>query len=364
MQKWKQKKVIIPAAVIVVLLIGLVILNQISSSSKYDYIYQKVEKGSVKKTVSVTGVLQIIDAEVVLSRVQGIINKVYVDYNDKVKKNSLLTTIDVDALDDKISKTTNALNRAKLNLLAAKKEYEGKKKLFKEELVAQRALETAEIKYKTAKYEYQNIYLDYKNLLKSKRNSRIYSPISGVILSKDIDPKARVKVGTKLFVIAPSLSQMKLTVNIDESDIGAIKKGQEVSFSVSAFPDKKFEGSISQVRLNPVKRGGIVTYEAIVTCRNIGNVLKPGMTSTATILVGDKKAILRVPNQAFIVSPEYAKNSKGKKILWLKKGIISGKKPVKPIEVETGLIGDIYTEVKKGLKPGDEVLTKIVEIQD
>jgi|GEM_PF-2240067 len=364
MQKWKEKKVIIPLGVIITLLVGLLFFKQCGSSSKFDFKYQEVKKGSVKKTVSVTGVLQIIDAEILLSKVQGVIYKVYVDFNAKVKRNQLLAMVDTESLNDKLSKVTNGLNRAKLSLLAAQKDYEGKKKLFKEELVAQRALETSEIKYKTARYEYQNIYLDYKNLVKLKRNSRIYAPISGVILSRHVSEKSIVKKGSKLFVIAPSLSKMQLTVNIDESDIGAIRKKQGVVFAVSAFPDKKFKGFISQVRLNPIKRGGIVTYEAIVTCVNIGNLLKPGMTSTATILVENKKNVLMVPNQAFIVSPPDSIKLKDKKIVWVKKGIISGNSPVEAREVKTGLVGDINTQIIKGLKLGDKILTKVIEVQD
>jgi HlyD family secretion protein len=154
---------------------------------------------------------------------------------------------------------------------------------------------------------------------------------------------------------------MILTISIDESDIGNIKKGQQVIFSVSAFPDKKFNGIINQVRMNPVKSGGLVTYQALVVCENSELLLKPGMTATATVVIDQKANVLRVLNQAFLISPENDSDSEnGKKYIWKKTGIGTGKS-YKKTEVKTGLAGDMHTEIVDGIKPGDEVMIKIQE---
>ena len=168
-----------------------------------------------------------------------------------------------------------------------------------------------------------------------------------------------IAVSTPLVLLAPNLSRMILTISIDESDIGYIKPNQQVVFSVSAFPDKKFSGTIYQVRINPVKAGGIVTYQALVLCDNSGLLLRPGMTATATVIVEEKKDTLMVLSQALIVSPEDVPNvNSTKKIVWKKTGAISGKS-YKGVEIQTGLQGDMYTEVISGLKENDQVLVRI-----
>jgi HlyD family secretion protein len=167
-----------------------------------------------------------------------------------------------------------------------------------------------------------------------------------------------VGVNTPLFLLAEGLNKMVLTINIDESDIGYIKVGQQVIFTVSAFPEKRFTGKIQQVRINPVKSGSLVSYQSIVICDNDELLLKPGMTATATVVIDEKKDVIRVLNQAFMVTPDdedISGSSKGK--IWIKSGVVG--KPYKGIEVKTGLSGDLYTEIISGLSGNEEVLIRI-----
>jgi len=153
---------------------------------------------------------------------------------------------------------------------------------------------------------------------------------------------------------------MTLIISIDESDIGSIKNGQPVYFSVSAFPDKKFYGSISQVRINPVKTGGLVTYQALVVCSNDEAMLKPGMTVTATVIIDERKSVLAVSNQAFMVNPDGSAASGAEKFLWKRDGVL-GSQSYKRIKVKTGLMGDMFTEITQGVSETDEIMTKIRE---
>ena len=203
--------------------------------------------------------------------------------------------------------------------------------------------------------------MDYNLALKDRDYTRIYSPITGIVISVNVEKDTSISTSTSLILLATSLSKMLLTISIDESDIGAIKNGQQVVFSVSAFPDKKFKGVINQVRINPVKSGGLVTYQALVVCENTELLLKPGMTATATVLIDHKFNVLRVLNQAFLISPVNKNHpNDGKKFLWKKAGISSGK-PYKKTEVKVGLVGDMYTEIIDGIKAGDEIMIKIQE---
>ncbi|MCL1833846.1 MAG: efflux RND transporter periplasmic adaptor subunit, partial [Leptospirales bacterium] len=143
--------------------------------------------------------------------------------------------------------------------------------------------------------------------------------------------------------------------------IGYIKNGQQVTFSVSAFPDKKFTGTINQIRMNPTKSGGLVTYQALVICDNSELLLRPGMTATATVLVAEKKDVIMALNQAFIVSPEDDISSdRSKKVVWKKGGSIQGKS-YSAVEVNIGLQGDMHTEVTDGVNENDEILVRIKE---
>jgi len=363
MQKITIKKIAILAAVLLVSII--IIYNGCGSKSKQEYIFGKVTIGQVKKTVSVTGVLELNETRRILSPSSSIVQKVYVDFNTKVKKGQLLAKLDSSVIDESIVRKKMQLENMKLKLMAAKKDYAGKKKMFTENLISKQGMEQAEIQYKTSVFQHKNVLLDYKNLMQQKKMARIVSPIKGIILNKNVKPLNQYPKGHLFFIIAPSFKKMSLLISIDESDIGSVKKGQKILFSVTAFPDKKFTGNISQVRMNPVKSGGLVTYQAIALCNNDELLLKPGMTATATVEVSRRDRVLRINNEAFIVAPDGEEFDSNQKNLWKKSvGIMAGL-PAKKIIVKTGIIGDSFTELKKGkIKSGDNVLLKIIEVRD
>ena len=129
-------------------------------------------------------------------------------------------------------------------------------------------MDLSEIEYNTVLNKYKQVKIDYDMIVQEREYAKVHSPISGIVVAIYVKKNIPVGVTTPLVLLAPSLNKMILTISIDESDIGYIKNGQQVLFSVSAFPDKKFSGTISQVRINPVKAGGLVTYQATVLCDN------------------------------------------------------------------------------------------------
>jgi HlyD family secretion protein len=254
-------------------------------------------------------------------------------------------------------------------VLSAERRYNGKKEMLRENLVSQKDLEQSEIEYKTALNDYKLIKLEQAETRQQKVSTVIVSPIDGVVVQSSVGTAGRydsitVQVNTPLFYVAPSLKAMELTLDIDESDIGSVRKNQKVAFTVSAFPDKKFSGEITYVSISPVQKGGLIVYQPTVICSNTEMLLKPGMTATATIVTDIKENVLRVANQAFIVSPELEDVQKvDAVVVWKKNSNPLANDPVNMVEVITGLSGDMFTEITgNGLKEGDDVLVKIRQI--
>lgn len=354
-------KTIAIAVFFIIILIIIISSRGCGKNSGKELIYEKCVKGTVKKTISVTGELDIVEPVILLSKTTGVIENVYTDFNQNVSKGQLLIKMDSSSIEQKILKAQSLIESAKYEITSAERDLEGKKNLFKDNLISKKAMEMSEIEYNSVLNKYKQVKIDYDITVKERDYSRIQSPINGIVINVYAKKNSPVAVSTPLVLLAPSLSKMLLTISIDESDIGYIKNGQQVVFSVSAFPEKKFTGTISQIRISPVKAGGLVTYQSLVLCDNSELLLRPGMTATATVVIEEKKNVLMVLNQAFIVSPgDDVDANDSKKIVWKKTGIIKGKSYT-AIEVKTGLQGDMYTEVTEGLKENDEILVRIKE---
>jgi HlyD family secretion protein len=354
-------KTILSAVVLIIIIIIFFSARGCGKSGGKELIYEKVVRGEVKKTISVTGELDILNPVTILSQTAGIVEKIYVDFNSNVSKSEILMRIDVTTIEQRIAKAYGALENAKFKIKSAEQDLESKKNLYKDNLISKRGMEISEIEYNSVLLVYKQAKIDYDLLVKERNYSKVYSPIGGTIVTVYAKEKSPVGVNTPLFLLAPTLNKMLLTISIDESDIGYIKNGQQVVFSVSAYPDKKFEGTINQVRINPIKSGGLVTYQSLVTCDNSELLLRPGMTATATVVVDEKKSVLMVLNQALIITPEEDMDSDNtKKIVWKKTGIVAGKS-YKAVDVKTGLQGDMYTEITGGLDESDEVLVRVRE---
>jgi HlyD family secretion protein len=321
------------------------------------YDYEEITKGVVKKTISVTGTLEVMNSYTITSKISGMVTRIFVDFNQHVRKDQILAMIDSSEIEQMLLKMSARLEVAKLELLSAQRELEGKRNLFKDNLISQKEMERSELKYKQILSQHKQIEIDYNIALRNKSYCKILSPIDGIVISREVDPYTPISEKHVLFLIAQNLKRMKLIINVDETDIGYIKIGQKVLFTVSAYPEHTFTGVINQVRFNPIKKSDVVTYQSMVLCDNEGLLLKPGMTATATIEVARKENAIRIPNQAFIVSPvEIVERTEGKYI-WIKQKLSVGKLPVNRIKVQTGVVGDHFTELlSKNANVGDSVL--------
>jgi HlyD family secretion protein len=369
MPKITAKRVGLAIAVTAVLLIFYSI-RSCGSDVQYEYSYEKVSVGKVEKTVAATGLLDVNEKKAVLCKINGLISTVRVDPEDSIKKGQVLATLDSSEIDQKLLRLNTRLESSRLAVVSAERRYNGKKEMLKENLVSQKDLEQSEIDYKTALNDYILIRLEQSETRQQKTSTVIVSPIDGVIVQSSIGTAARydsvgVGVNMAVFYVAPTLKTMELTLDIDESDIGSVRKNQNVVFTVSAFPDKKFSGEITYVSISPVHKGGLVVYQPTVICNNAEMLLKPGMTATATIVTDTKENVLRVANQALIVSPELEDDAQrgDAPVVWKKSGNPLSNDPVNMVEVTIGLSGDMFTEITgSGLKEGDDVLVKIRQV--
>jgi HlyD family secretion protein len=361
MQKITKKKIIVFGILIATIAIFFIAVKSCRKGKDNVYEYETVAPGTVQRTISVPGTVDIMDPYRLLGKASGMVTKILVDYNHEVSKGQLLAILDSTDIDQSLTKLGATLESTKLELAISQGDLESKRSMLKENLIAEKGVERAEYNHKTVQSKYKQILIDYENMRKMKANTRVLAPLSGVIISRNIEVNAPVSVNMLFFVIAPTLKKMRLTISIDESDIGQIKKGQEVFFTVSAFQDKTFRGKINQVRINPIMKGSVVTYESLVTCDNEELLLKPGMTATATIEISKRDNVLRVSNQAFIVSPVELPEEEKKNTIWRQKGGMAGGLPVEKVRVQPGLRGDNYTEIKSGLKKGEKVLIRFIK---
>ena len=225
-------------------------------------------------------------------------------------------------------------------------------------MITQKEMDAAERGYKRVQMNYSQAKTNYSVAVENQRNRWVYAPVSGIIVKRLIERNNPVAPATELFYIADNLKKMQLIINVDESDVGFVKNGQQVEFTVSAFPDKTFRGKIDQLRMTPVTKNGIVTYESLVVCDNSELLLRPGMTATAMLVVDSRKNVLRVQTQALSVAPIDIEAEEGKRYLWKKVRATAKDIPVKRYEVRIGLVGDNYAEViaSPDIQEGDKIL--------
>ncbi len=355
----RKRAALILAAALVLILVVFLIVRGCTGSSEASYQYDKITVGEVRKSISVSGKLDVLNSYTVVSKINGVANRVYVDYNQRVAKNQLLAVVDSAEIEQQFQRAAAQLERARLDMDGAKAELDSKRSLFKDNLIARKDFELSELNYKKFAAGYRQASVDYNIARKNRGFARILSPAAGTVFAVMVKAMEPVLVNRPLFVIAEDLRKMYLTITVDESEIGKVARGQAVTFTVSAHPGVTFNGKIDQVHFNPIMTGIIVTYQAIVICDNSKLLLKPGMTATATVIVAEKKNVARIPNEALIVWPVEGTPPPDKKFLWKSIKGTSKDLPVKRVEVKTGLVGDTHTELILGkVKIGDGVLVR------
>lgn len=318
---------------------------------------------SISNSVTATGTIEPIQQVEVGTQVSGIISKIYVDFNSEVTEGQLIAEIDRSVLETEIA-------ASKANLSAAKNEYDYQttnynriKGLYDKDLVSASEFETAQYNYAKAVSTYTQAQSNYKKAEKNMSYTWIYSPINGVVLSRAVDQGQTVAAGFStptLFTIANDLRKMRVIADVDEADIGEVLEGQEVDFTVDAFPDDTFQGTVLQVRLLATTTSNVVTYEVVIDAPNPTLKLKPGLTANVTIYTLKKDNILVVPVRSLRFTPEGQTQDNPQPHVWVQEatGALSSR------DVSLGVSDGIHTEVISGLSAGEKVVigTKLAGI--
>jgi len=304
----KKKKIIIISVIsVAVIAIGLYFFLKGSPKDAYRLETTKLSINKITTTVTATGTIDPIIEIAVGTQVSGIISKIYVDFNSVVKKGQILAELDKTTLQTDYNSQLLNLNSSKTQYDFQNKNFQRSKELHDKSLIS-------DIDFETAKYNYELALSTYKlnqsNLKKAQTNlnyATIHSPIDGVILSRAVEQGQTVAASFStptLFTIAQDLTKMQVVANVDEADIGTVRKGQRVSFSVDAYPNDQFTGEVTQVRLKSTVTSNVVTYEVIVNAPNENLKLKPGLTANITIYTVEKSGTLTLPNKVFSYKPD------------------------------------------------------------
>ncbi|GET25165.1 efflux RND transporter periplasmic adaptor subunit [Prolixibacter sp. NT017] len=394
----KKKTIIIISAIAVIAIGGLLVSNVMKDKDKtIDFKTATADTGYLSNTVTATGTLQAIQTVEVGTQVSGRIKKLYVDFNSHVKKGEVLAKIDEEPLRLSLDQARATLDNAKAELKYQKANYERLKPLYEKQLISQTDYDQAVYNYEQAK---ANVISAQSGYDKSKTNldyATIYSPIDGVVLNRAVDEGQTVAASFNtptLFTIANDLTQMQVEANVDEADIGQVRDGQRVEFTVDAYPDMKFAGTVTEIRLEPVTTNNVVTFTVIISAPNPDKKLLPGMTASATIFVKESNDALKVPVQALLFKPDpklmqaymsqlpendrprkaamAIEPNKGKTLspsgekqdengqkeqhVWVKDGVM-----LHPVTVKTGINDGTDVQILSGLKKGEKVVLSMSE---
>ena len=359
----KNKKLWIAVAVVVALIIAYNLLSGGKKEEKVSFDTTKVETGDIQTSITATGTIEPVTSVTVGTQVSGIVSKLYVDYNSVVKKGQVIAELDRTNLISELNAQKASLASAQSSLNYQQSNYERYKTLFEKGLVSADEFESARLQYEQSK---QQVAQSRESVQRAQTNlgyATITSPIDGVVLSKAVEEGQTVAASfntPELFTIAQDLTNMRVIADIDEADIGGVKEGQRVSFTVDAFPDDKFEGAVTQVRQQATTESNVVTYEVVISAPNNDLKLKPGLTANVTIFTLEKNNVLVVPAKALRFQPNEALLQKGETVedcegtfkVWTKEGNV-----FKAHKVETGTTNGVLTEIISGIAAGTDVLT-------
>lgn len=326
------------------------------------------ETGNISQTVTATGTIEAITTVEVGTQVSGVIQKLYADFNSVVKKGQLLAKLDETMLQSSLDQSKATLMNAQADLDYQKNNYQRMKALYDKNLLAQADFDQVEYNYKQAQAGVANAKAALEHNQVNLNYASIYSPIDGVVLNRAVDEGQTVAASFNtptLFTIANDLTRMQVQADVDEADIGQVKVGQRVEFTVDAFPNQTFNGTVTEIRLQPVITSNVVTYTVIINAPNPDKKLMPGMTANITIYIAEANNVVLIPIKALRFHPqghtEGMQTETGEKQLtdeshvWLYDG-----SHMHPQKVETGLDDGIHTEIISGLKAGDQVVLDVI----
>lgn len=365
----KRKKIIILSiAAVAVVVIAWAIFGRKSSSNSYYIETATVARGDVSNSVTATGSIEPVTQVEVGTQVSGIIDKLYADYNSVVTKGQLIAEMDKVTLQSELTSQQATYDGAKAEYEYQQKNYLRNQALHEKQLISDTEFEESTYNYAKAKSAYES---SEANLAKAKRNlayATITSPIDGVVISRAVEEGQTVAAGFEtptLFTIAADLTQMQVIADVDEADIGGVKEGQRVEFTVDAYPNDTFEGTVTQVRLEATEESNVITYEVVISAHNPDLKLKPGLTANVTIYIAERRNVVNIPVKAlrFVPDPPSSKApapeqatqpqapaNDSLKTVWVQEG-----QEWKPRQVKVGMDNGVNVEICSGLNEGEVV---------
>ncbi len=392
------KKTVVWVLVVAAAAVGLFFLIGSRGKSEAKYRTAAVDKGDITQTVTATGALSAVTTVQVGSQVSGIIAKLYADFNSKVKKGDLLAELDPTPFQAQVEQQQANVLKAVVDARNAQITFNRQKRLLAEGLAAQADFDSAKAAYDAANAQVSQAKAGLSQAQTNLKYTKIASPIDGIVVARQFDVGQTVAASFQaptLFTIAQDLTKMQVSADVSESDIGRVQVGEPVRFTVDAYPERQFRGSVSQIRLNATVNQNVVTYPVIVEVSNPDLMLRPTMTANVSIDVAVVHDVLRIPNAALRWKPEVtiaapasspeeraAKSDQqgGTQAMARQFGQTGGgtrpagggrggsrpttiyelqgpKGELKPVEIRTGITDGRYTQVVSGdVKPGDPVI--------
>lgn len=358
-----KKKALVIAAVAAIAALAVWLLSGGKKEEKITFDTAAVAPANIMNSITATGTIEPVTSVTVGTQVSGIVSKLFVDYNSVVKKGQVIAELDKTNLMSQLNtaKTQLATAQSQLNYQTAN--YKRYKTLFEKGLVAADDFDNAKLSYTQAKEQVVSAKEEVQRAQTNLGYATITSPIDGVVLSKSVEEGQTVAASfstPELFTIAQDLTNMQVVADVDEADIGDVKEGERVSFTVDAYPDDTFEGEVKQVRQEATTTNNVVTYEVVISAPNADLKLKPGLTANVTIYTAERKGVLSVPSKALRFIPQ--KETVGKmKIV----DVANAKNKVWTIEgnsivahkVNIGMTDGTNTQIVGGIAEGTKVIT-------
>ena len=323
-----------------------------------------VGEGNISNSVTATGTIEPVTSVDVGTQVSGIVANIYVDYNSVVKKGQVIAELDKTNLVSQVNTAKASLNNAQSQLTYQRANYNRYSTLYKKGLVSADEYETVLLAYRQAQDEVKQRRESLQQAQTNLGYATITSPVDGVVLSREVEEGQTVAASFEtptLFTIAQDLTDMRVIADVDEADIGEVREGERVTFTVDAYPDDTFNGTVTQVRQEGNTEDNVVTFEVVISAPNKDLKLKPGLTANVTIYTLDKQNVMSVPNKALRFTPTkeligdaQVKDCKGKNKVWTFSNNVFTAHPV-----TVGISDGVNTELLGGVKKGTRVVTEI-----
>ena len=354
---WRKKWWFLILAVVIV--VPMLIFGG-GGSKKSEYVTLQIGRGNLRQVVTATGEIMPVNTVSVGSQVSGTIDALYVDYNSKVKKGDLLLTIEPSVLQASVDEAKASLISAESQRNYAKNEYMRNKTLYNDGYIARAEMEQSQTAYEQAEQSVARMQSQYERAVTNLGYATITSPVDGTVISRKVDKGQTVAASFQtpdLFEIAEDLTRMQIETSVSEADIGVIKEGQAVTFTVDAYPTQTFDGVVRQIRLSPTTTSNVVVYTVVIDVDNTDLRLMPGMTAFVTIIVSEKNDVLKVQNAALLLRTfdgiiQNAGDATPKTHLAIKRG-----DEISLVPYEKGLVTATETEIiSDGIAEGDLIV--------